>query len=114
MNTTQAIQHLRKIGFRVSTLPNGKYEVLHSTWKKRSDAKTEDYSKTARELVKFAKIFSSENPQKTAIKRKVKSTEKGRLRTATNNLLHSNDLEKMDDVFSSSAKIVREDVWSWD
>jgi len=77
MNTAEAISHLKHIGFTV-TEKNGKYDVHRRGYKYPSDMENyELHPMSAREMIKFANVFSSANKQNTALKSKVKKNRKG-------------------------------------
>lgn len=112
MNLTSAISHLKRIGFTVVE-KNGLYDVHRNGFKEYADY---DYTPdmTPRKLIKFAKVYSSLNQQNTSLKKNVKGNEKGRLRTATRNILKSKDVDLMDEKLSSNSKVLEEDIWLWD
>lgn len=114
MNLTSAISHLKRIGFTIIE-KNGLYDVRRNGYKDASDYEGGyEPDMTPRKLIKFASTYSSLNQQNTSLKKNVKGNEKGRLRTATRNILKSKDVDLMDEKLSSNSKVVEEDIWLWD
>lgn len=110
MNTQEAIKHLKSIGFFVEPLFPSGYKIRKIG---QSDYPWNDDIYSSRELVKFAKCYSSENNQNTAFKKMIKTFDKSKNRAKTRNLLAAKDEEKLDE-FGPNAKILQEDRWNWD
>lgn len=111
MNTKDAIKHLKSIGYFVEPLFPNRYKIRRIGQSDLPWVIQDSYS--ARELVKFAKCYSSENNQSSAIKKNIKKFDKSKARAKTRNLLASKDEEKLDE-FGPNAKIKSEDRWNWD
>ena len=111
MNTAAAIKHLKSIGFFVEPLAGKLYNI-----RRIGTSDHPWYSKgarTARELINFARVYSSENNQHTAIKKNVKRCDKAKNRAATRNLLNTRDEERID-LLGPKVKAKQEDIWMWD
>jgi hypothetical protein len=65
---------------------------------------------TAREIIKEAKIYSSENPQNTAIKTIVKHYGKRKDRRATRDLIIKEDFDNI----PTNSRVSDSDIWDWD
>jgi hypothetical protein len=110
MNTKDAIKHLKSIGYFVEPIFPNRYKIRRvgqSDWPWVSQ---DNYS--ARELVKFAKRYSSENNQSSAMKKNVKKFDKSKARAKTRNLLATKDEEKLDEL-GPLAKVKTEDYQNW-
>ena len=110
MNTQDAIKHLKSIGFFVENF--GKNYKIRRIGRSETPWSAQDFY-TARELIKFAKSYSSENNQNTALKNNLKTFDKSKNRAKTRNLTSVKDEEKLDE-FGPNAKIKRENRWNWD
>lgn len=115
-NTENAINRLRKLGW-VVTKVGDKWNV-HRIGSKEYCYPPDhigppiDMLKTDRELIKFAKCYSSENNQNTALKKNLKD-HNGKERTYTRNILNSKK-DDIDDFLNLDKNEKREDIWTWD
>lgn len=66
---------------------------------------------TARELIKLAKVWSSDNNQNTAVKENVKLFSKRKNRTKTRDAIKTEDFDKIPGVNDVMAT---DDPWNWD
>lgn len=110
MNTKDAIKHLKSIGWFVEPIFPNRYNIRRIG---QSDYPWTGKGYSARELVKFAKCFSSENNQSSAMKKNIKKFDKKKNRAKTRNLLASKDEEKLDE-FGPTVKVKEENPWNWD
>lgn len=116
MNVSEAIAHLKRLGWHVSKEGKdyrahriGYKKYCHSLkWPNCWNAEDSDLF-TPRELVKLAKVFSAENNQSTAIKKAVKSGQKVE-RRIVRDTISKGDTDKMDEIFTDKL----EDVWNYD
>jgi hypothetical protein len=109
-NTANAIQRLKKMGYTVSEV-NGKFLIKRSTW--NASYISEDDFRTPRQLIKFAKIFSSENNQNTALLKIVKEMTNSKNRAFTKNVMKTKDEEKIE-ILPSRKLSKKEDPWCHD
>lgn len=65
---------------------------------------------TAREIIKIAKAYSSENNQTTTIKKNVKKFDNAKNRSATRDAIKTEDFEKI----PQNGKVATDDIWGWD
>jgi uncharacterized protein with WD repeat len=65
---------------------------------------------TAREIIKSAKAYSSENNQETAIKKNLKKYSNCKDRAATRDNLRKEEFDKI----PSKKRVKEDDRWSWD
>lgn len=70
---------------------------------------TQEETMTAREIIKAAKAYSSENNQTTAIKKNLKHFDNAKNRTATRDAIKKGDFDKI----PQKGKVKEEDIWSW-
>jgi len=110
MNVQESIKHLQRIGYVVEKHLGGKYKIHRIGQSEFPDIENFFYSQ--RDLIKYAKVFSSENNQNSAIKRRIKKFDNSKNRAATRALLKKN--EETIDSFGPNAKLKREDRWNWD
>lgn len=119
MNTKEAIKHLKSLGFSVKVNEKGRYIVRSGAY--RADfcpppeykGEKNDNSLTERELIKRAKIYTSDNPQTTALKSNLKKFTNGRQRTYQRNILNSNNEDLIDELPTNKLS-KQEDNWCWD
>lgn len=107
MNVAEAIKHLKKIKSYVHSIePIGKnlYKVKYAAWC------IDEENRTARELIKWAKAYSSENNQNTTIKRHVKKFDNDKNRSATRDALRTEEFDKI----PQHGKVAMDDQWNWD
>lgn len=106
MNTKEAIKILKERVSYIHTIEkDGKnFVVYYKAWIIESDV----YS--ARQLIKWAKSYTSENNQNTASKRNVKKFDNGKNRTATRDAIKSENFDKI----PQRGKVAMDDIWSWD
>ena len=116
MNTSEAIAHLEKQGWKINKKGNG-YQLnrigrgIHYNWMAKNF--TGDTLYSARELVKFARIFSSNNSQSTALRKNLKEFSDGPERAHVRDLTKLQDEERLEDL-SKNKVTTKEDIWSWD
>lgn len=65
---------------------------------------------TAREIIKFANAYSSENNQNTAIKKNIKKFDNDKNRTATRDAIQIGDFDSI----PQNGKVSKDDPWNWD
>jgi hypothetical protein len=65
---------------------------------------------SARELIKLAKAYTSNNKTNTAIKKSVKEEDKSKNRSVTKKLIH----EERTDELSPKEKAKSGNIWNWD
>lgn len=121
-NLANAIHHLKQIGFVVLKHPTkNKYDIHRigrkeycespnygSFWRKMPDY---PFCHNERELIKFAKIYSSENNQNSVKKQYLKSSAKVVRKTRTRKTLQSHDLDKIDELPRIDPKHDDETYW---
>lgn len=107
MNTAEAINHLK----------NRKHWIhsIHKTGRNLYNVKYKGFILegevlTARELIKMAKAYSSENNQNTAIKKNVKKFDNDKNRAATRDAIKSDRFDKI----PQNSKVKCDDAWNWD
>lgn len=66
---------------------------------------------TAREVIKLAKAYTSENKQSTSIKKNVKHFSNGKNRSKTRDALKTEDFDKIP---GPTDVVAEEDIWGWD
>jgi hypothetical protein len=116
MNTSEAIAHLEKQGWKINKKGNS-YQVnrigrgVHYNYASNNFKGNDLYS--ARELVKFARIFSSDNNQSTKLRKNLKEFSNGPERAHVRDLVKLQDEERLEDL-SKNKVTTKEDVWSWD
>lgn len=100
----QAMEHLNKRkGWRIEMV-NANLYLDHHT-----DGEPIEY--TARQLIKLAKVWSSENNQETAIKKNVKRFSNRKNRTKTRDAIKNEDFDKIPSV---NDVVDTDDRWNWD
>lgn len=107
MDVDEAIEILKKQQnwfHSVEKIGKNLYKVKY-----RGGYRQED-TMTARELIKSAKVYSSENNQNTAIKRNVKKFDNDKNRTATRDAIKSENFDKI----PQRGKVAMDDIWGWD
>lgn len=117
MNLQESIAHLRKIGWHVSK-EGEKYRAHRIGYKEYCNSpnykllyRDEDWNLySPRKLIALAKIYTSENNQNTAIKRKIKTGQKKKERPKVRDTLSTFNEDEIDNL--STIKL--EDRWSYD
>ena len=107
MNVADAINHLKNRKHWIHSIElvgKNLYKVKYKGFI------LEEENVTARELIKMAKIYSSENNQNTAIKKNVKKFDNDKNRAATRDVIKTEDFDKI----PQNGKVKPEDIWSWD
>jgi uncharacterized protein with WD repeat len=107
MNTAEAIQHLKKsMSYLHSIDPIGKnlFKIKYAT------SVIDGEMITARELIKLAKTYSSENNQNTALKKNLKRFDKKKNHTATRDALKTEQFDKI----PQHGKVSQDNIWNWD
>lgn len=102
MNTDKAIKILRNIGYSVEILTRKQYKIQFS--------KSDPEIISARELIKRARIYSSDNKQTTSIKKNIKKIGKRKNRAKTKQIIYHEQFEKLD----NKKPVYKEDHWNWD
>lgn len=106
MNVNWAIDHLLKKGDTgIHSIENDGQKYIIKFSKHNFQL---EYS--ARELIKFAKVYSSDNPQHTAIKRSLKKYTHRRNRSHTRDLINMEDFDKI----PQNQLIHKENPRGWD
>ncbi len=100
----KALIRLKQVGwFKIVKINDNLYQDHYS------DGTPVDY--TARELIKLAKVYSSENPQETSIRHNLKRFSNRRNRAKTRDILTT---EMFDDLPNKNSHLAKDDRWSWD
>jgi hypothetical protein len=92
MNTAEAIQHLKKVKFYIHSIEligKNLFKIKYAT------SVIDGEMITARELIKLAKVYSSENNQNTKIRSIIKKTDKKMNRRETKKAIKSEDFDKI-------------------
>ena len=110
-NFDNAVHRLRQMGFVVTEI-EGKYDVVRAAYKENLDWGNR-HEMTKRQIINFAKVFSSSNNQNTALKRIVKNLSKAKDRSHLRNILNSKK-EDAEDQIPQNKPIKKEDGWNWD
>lgn len=107
MHVAEAIQTLKKrLDYIHSIEPIGKnlYKVKYAAWI------IDEEERTARQLIKWAKVYTSDSKQNTMIKRNIKHFDHKKNRSATRDAINSNDFEKI----PQQGKVSVENPYNWD
>jgi hypothetical protein len=107
MNTAEAIQHLKKVVSYIHSIePIGKnlFKIKYAAWV------IDEEMITARKLIKWAKAYSSENNQNTALKKNLKRFDKKKNHTATRDALKTEEFDKI----PQHGKVSQDNYWNWD
>jgi uncharacterized protein with WD repeat len=88
-----------------------KFEMINRNLYIEKDWRGEDKTYTARELIKLAKVWSSENNQETSIKKNIKHFSNRKNRTHTRDALSTHDFDKIPSV---NNVVAEDDRWNWD
>lgn len=106
MNVKKAIKILReRAPWYVAPKKVGK-----NLWELGRENSDEAERMTSRELINLARVWTSDNNQRTAIKRNVKSFGKSKNRRATRDALQKGDFDSI----PQEGRVKDEDIWSWD
>lgn len=101
---SQAFKHLKnKKGYKIVKISHNHYQDHFS------DGQPIDYD--GRELIKLAKVYSSENKQETVISHNVKHFSNSKNRTKTRDILVTEDFDKLPSV---NDPVATDDRWNWD
>ena len=101
MNTERAVKILKKNAYKVQYHGNDNWSVKGYNW-------SEWYSYKTRELINFAKSFTSNS--KSRAKKMVKKFSDKKNRAATRSAINTSQTENL----NSNMPAKTEDVWSWD
>jgi uncharacterized protein with WD repeat len=107
MNTAKAIQHLKKSMSYIHSIEligKNLFKIKYAT------SVLDGEIITARELIKLAKTYSSENNQNTALKKNIKRFDKKKNHTATRDALKTEEFDKI----PQNGKVKSHDIWNWD
>lgn len=114
MNTSQAISHLKRLGWHVSKEgPNyrahkiGQKKYCHSPKYSNSGKDYDVYN--PRELIKLANALSAAPRSNSAIKKAIKSGQKVE-RRVVRDVISTGDVDKIDEIFTDKL----EDIWNFD
>lgn len=103
MNTKEAIAHLGKQGFKVYKKENNLFSVWRDRWHQGNF--------TGRQLIKYAKVFSANNPQNTKLRSLVKEAYR---RNNRSSLRHNLAQQKYDNLSQKERKEAYSDFWDYD
>lgn len=103
MNTQDAIKILKKLNYRITKVPKG-FELTFGC-----DPDPHHGVMSARELIKMAKCYTSENNQNTAAKSNLKHYDTRKNRAATKEIIRGENFDKL----SPGQKAKEEDYNNW-
>lgn len=112
MNTEEAIKILRREGYTVALEENlgDKKVQRYIIDREFSCPNDKPFLMTARELIKWARCYTSENNHNSAIKRNIKEFDHIKDRRATKRAIKE---ERWDDI-PLKGKVKEENPWNWD
>lgn len=113
MNTEEAIKILRREGYTVTpeeNLGDKRGQPRYIVDREFNLPNGKPFFYTARELIKWAKCYTSENNRTTAMKRNIKKYDRIKNRRATKKAIKE---ERWDDI-PLNGKVKEEDSWNWD
>lgn len=107
MHTADAIRILKeRVPYIHSIEPIGKnlYKVSYAAFIIDSE------EKTARKLIKWARVYTSENKGNSVMKRSIKHYDHKKNRTATRDIINTEEFERI----PQNGKVAEENPWNWD